>query len=76
VYLLAQDTQCSNQSLAIIVKQEFLLPTIEQLHRIACEQGQDVYIDPVSGYQVFTEQALFNQGKCCGSGCRHCPYVQ
>ena len=27
-----------------------------------------------SGYFVFTERAHLNRGKCCGSGCRHCPF--
>jgi CRISPR/Cas system-associated exonuclease Cas4 (RecB family) len=54
--------------------QNFARLTIEDLHDKVCEQGQDVYIDPVSGYQVLTEQALFNHSKCCRSICRHCPY--
>ena len=32
------------------------------------------YIDPVTGYQVMTSLALLKRGRCCGSGCRHCPY--
>jgi ATP-binding cassette subfamily B (MDR/TAP) protein 1 len=46
----------------------------EQSHREAAEQGQTTYIDPSTGYQVFTEVAHLKRGKCCGSGCRHCPY--
>lgn len=26
------------------------------------------------GRMVFTEQFHLRRGKCCGSGCRHCPY--
>lgn len=26
------------------------------------------------GYMVFTERFHLRRGKCCGSGCRHCPY--
>jgi hypothetical protein len=33
------------------------MPTIEQLHRLACENGKDTYIDPASGYLVLTSQA-------------------
>jgi len=44
------------------------------LHKQACEDGKTTYIDPSSGYQVFTEVAHLKRGKCCGSGCRHCPY--
>jgi diphthamide synthase (EF-2-diphthine--ammonia ligase) len=44
------------------------------LHQQACDQGKTTYVDPETGYQVFTEIAHKNRGKCCGSGCRHCPY--
>ena len=47
---------------------------LNKLHRIACAQGQNTYIDPSSGYQVLTSVALLSQGKCCGNSCRHCPY--
>jgi len=47
---------------------------IEELHRLACEQSKDAYIDPVTGYRVLTSEALRKHGKCCGNSCRHCPY--
>jgi iron complex transport system substrate-binding protein len=57
------------------------LPDIEDFsadfstrHTAACEAGQVTYIDPETGYNVFTEVAHKRRGKCCGSGCRHCPY--
>ncbi|XP_051549817.1 uncharacterized protein C1orf53 homolog isoform X2 [Myxocyprinus asiaticus] len=34
------------------------------------------YIDPTTGYKVFTEFAHRKRGRCCGSACRHCPYGQ
>ena len=40
----------------------------------ACSAKETFYIDPESGYKVFTEYAHLQRGKCCGSGCRHCPY--
>lgn len=43
-------------------------------HDDACSEGKDTYIDPKTGYTVFTELAHKKRGKCCGSGCRHCPY--
>lgn len=46
----------------------------QRRHRLACEQGEDTYEDPVSGYQVMSEFYLLRRGYCCGSGCRHCPY--
>lgn len=49
------------------------LPDIEELHRIACRNNQSSYSDPSSGLLVFTSLHL-SQRKCCGCGCRHCPY--
>ncbi len=36
-------------------------------------EGLDFYIDDAGRY-VFTADYLRRRGKCCGSGCRHCPY--
>ncbi|XP_048395284.2 uncharacterized protein C1orf53 homolog isoform X2 [Stegostoma tigrinum] len=49
---------------------------IASTHRLACEAGQQTYVDPESGYLVLTSLALLQRGKCCGSACRHCPYNQ
>lgn len=43
-------------------------------HEDAIERGQDGYLDPGTGYFVFTAQAHWDRGTCCRSGCRHCPY--
>ena len=45
-----------------------------KLHQEACARGETFYTDPSSGLLVFTELAHQKRGKCCGSGCRHCPY--
>jgi hypothetical protein len=50
------------------------MQSIEERHRLACENGQDTYIDPQSGYQVLTSEAHFKRGVCCGNQCRHCPF--
>ncbi|MEQ2301936.1 hypothetical protein AMECASPLE_001270 [Ameca splendens] len=50
--------------------------TIRRVHREACEAKKQMYVDPSSGYKVFTEYAHLQRGKCCGSACRHCPYGQ
>ncbi|KAL7563808.1 hypothetical protein ACA910_019542 [Epithemia clementina (nom. ined.)] len=47
---------------------------IEDLHRVAVSQGSKTYLDPTTGFTVFTELAHLQRGKCCGSSCRHCPY--
>eukprot|EP00747_Dinoflagellata_sp_TGD_P168547 gnl/TRDRNA2_/TRDRNA2_195168_c0_seq1.p1 gnl/TRDRNA2_/TRDRNA2_195168_c0~~gnl/TRDRNA2_/TRDRNA2_195168_c0_seq1.p1 ORF type:complete len:317 (+),score=56.52 gnl/TRDRNA2_/TRDRNA2_195168_c0_seq1:41-991(+) len=47
---------------------------IEELHSRACAAGEDTYVDPATGYTVFTEDAHRRRGRCCGNGCRHCPY--
>ena len=33
----------------------------------------DSYVDPTSGYRVFTSQYLEKREDCCGCACRHCP---
>jgi hypothetical protein len=43
------------------------------LHRMANSLGREQYIDPVTGYIVFTATFL-RKRPCCGNGCRHCPY--
>ena len=47
---------------------------IADLHSDACKKNLDSYVDPESGYSVFTETYHKRRGFCCGSGCRHCPW--
>jgi hypothetical protein len=35
-------------------------------------EGEDFYRE--GGYIVFTARYHLRRGRCCGSGCRHCPY--
>lgn len=48
---------------------------ISLLHREACQRGEESYLDPLTGLVVFTEVHHIRRGRCCGSGCRHCPYL-
>lgn len=43
-------------------------------HRQAQKNGSLGYIDPDSGLFVMTEQTLRARKRCCGNGCRHCPF--
>ncbi len=43
-------------------------------HDRAVAAGEPGYLDPDTGYFVFTAVTLAERGTCCGSGCRHCPY--
>ncbi len=45
-----------------------------KLHEDALARGETHYVDPVTGFRVFTSLGLENRGRCCGAGCRHCPY--
>jgi hypothetical protein len=36
-------------------------------------EGIDFYFDEV-GFMVLTETYHLQNGKCCGNGCKHCPY--
>jgi len=49
------------------------LEDIEEIHRRACAAGELTYIDPKTGYSVFTAVSLLKRD-CCGNICRHCPY--
>jgi len=49
-------------------------PPFWTLHEEACARGETVYIDPQTGFTVFTKLGLLARERCCGAGCRHCPY--
>ncbi len=49
-------------------------PEYWTLHEEACARGELTYLDPESGYQVFTRLGLLERDQCCGAGCRHCPF--
>ncbi len=44
-------------------------------HDAAVAAGEERYTDPISGYGVFTAEALWRRGECCDTGCRHCPFT-
>ncbi|WP_158412504.1 DUF5522 domain-containing protein [Ilumatobacter nonamiensis] len=48
---------------------------IAERHAAAIADNVPTYVDPVSGYSVFTARFLARRRYCCDSGCRHCPYV-
>ena len=54
--------------------EEVEIEDLFQLHAAACDRGETFYTDPSSGLSVFTAFAAKKRGKCCGAGCRHCPY--
>jgi hypothetical protein len=43
-------------------------------HSEAIAAGQPGYLDPGTGLFVITAQQHLDRGRCCGNGCRHCPY--
>lgn len=49
-------------------------PPWAAVHARAVARGEHTYVDPVTGYTVFTELAHRARGTCCGSACRHCPF--
>jgi hypothetical protein len=56
---------------------------IRLLHNVCNGEGEVTYIDPESGYTVFSAFAHLRRGNCCGINdagerthrCRHCPYA-
>ena len=49
---------------------------IDRCHRAAVAAGEAGYPDPDTGLFVITAAEHRRRGRCCGNGCRHCPYVQ
>ncbi|GMS84891.1 hypothetical protein PENTCL1PPCAC_7066, partial [Pristionchus entomophagus] len=47
---------------------------IHMKHIQSIEERKLSYKDPVTGYVVLNTSQLLVNGKCCGNGCRHCPY--
>jgi hypothetical protein len=44
-------------------------------HERAVTLGLSTYADPSTGLMVLTVVAHLARGACCGSGCRHCPFL-
>lgn len=51
-----------------------LAPHVEAAHLAAVRAGEPGYLDPDTGLFVLTAITLAGRGRCCGEGCRHCPY--
>lgn len=49
-------------------------PAWQKIHEDACSRGELFYRDPETGYIVFTRVKHLARGRCCKSGCRHCPF--
>jgi len=47
---------------------------IRRAHDTAVAAGEPGYLDPETGFFVFTAVALAATCSCCKRGCRHCPY--
>ena len=46
------------------------------LHASSVRRGGTKYRDPATGLWAMTALYLWEQGYCCDSGCRHCPYLE
>lgn len=66
------DAEADADAKALAEAQE--IADIEEAHTCAVRSGQLQYVDPKTGYQVFSQLASSRRGYCCGSGCRHCVY--
>lgn len=47
---------------------------LSRLHDEAVARDQDLYLDPKTGFAVFTARYLSDRGECCHNCCRHCPW--
>lgn len=57
-------------------RDERMVEAIMAAHAAALRAGDPVYVDPLTRRSVMTAAFLASRGRCCGSGCRHCPYEQ
>ena len=48
---------------------------ILRLHAESMAAGQPGYLDPATGLFVINAAEHARRGRCCGSGCRHCPFI-
>lgn len=53
-----------------------LYDTVLTVHEAAVRSDVDGYLDPMTGFFVFTARYLDERGTCCENGCRHCPYIE
>lgn len=49
-------------------------PNYWEIHDAAVARSETTYIDPETGFMVFSRLGLEARERCCGAGCRHCPY--
>lgn len=49
-------------------------PELQRLHDDSVRRREAGYFDPASGLFVMNAATLKARGRCCGSGCRHCPW--
>lgn len=40
----------------------------------AIKKDEFYYVDPISGFEVFTAKYLSERDYSCGNGCGHCPH--
>jgi ABC-type Fe3+-hydroxamate transport system substrate-binding protein len=45
-----------------------------EVHDAAVASKEKMYVDPATGYKVWTAYGHKKRGKCCGNKCRHCPF--
>ena len=69
--LTADELEPEDRARAQTSKQPLALA--KAVHRRAVSLGRNAYIDPQTGYSVFTAHYL-KRRPCCGNGCRHCPW--
>lgn len=68
------EVKCCGESVSINNNTSTALVDIEDIHNEALSLGSKTYIDPATGFTVFTELQHLQRGVCCGNKCRHCPY--
>ncbi|KAJ6237335.1 hypothetical protein M0813_26892 [Anaeramoeba flamelloides] len=67
--------QLTNEELENVKKHPLGVEGLTHLrHLQAQKKEEDGFVHPESGLLVFTRSRLKQNGECCGSGCKNCPY--
>jgi len=74
-YAAGGDSRCSSalSYLHKVSAERRATATWAMMHRMATLKGFDQYLDPATGFSVFTTTCLKTR-PCCNLGCRHCPH--
>ena len=48
----------------------------KKLHEEAIKNNKNFYIEPGTGFMIWTKDFLLKREFCCENDCKHCPYIK